>query len=100
MSLPNRSISSRVRSYFSATFSADTPGFSVGKLEHKLGIRASSTAELVFEDCFVPEENRLGNEGDGFKIALNSIDSSRLSVAAQAVGIAEAAQSGRDRRPQ
>ena len=66
-------------------------GFSVGKLEHKLGIRASSTAELVFEDCFVPEENRLGNEGDGFKIALNSIDSSRLSVAAQAVGIAQGA---------
>ena len=68
-----------------------TPGFSVGKLEHKLGIRGSSTAELIFEDCFVPEENRLGNEGEGFKIALNAIDSSRLSVAAQAVGIAQGA---------
>ena len=68
-----------------------TPGFSVGKLEHKLGIRASSTAELVFQDCFVPEENRLGKEGDGFRIAIESIDSSRMSVAAQAVGIAQGA---------
>ncbi len=68
-----------------------TPGYSVGKLEHKLGIRASSTAELLFEDCFVPEENRLGKEGEGFKVALNAIDSSRLSVAAQAVGIAQGA---------
>ena len=68
-----------------------TPGFSVGKLEHKLGIRASSTAELIFEDCFVPEANRLGSEGEGFRIALDAIDSSRLSVAAQAVGIAQGA---------
>ena len=66
-----------------------TPGFSVGKLEHKMGIRATSTAELVFEDCFVPEENRLGAEGEGFKIAIESIDSSRLSVAGQAIGIAQ-----------
>lgn len=69
----------------------DTPGFSVGKHENKLGIRASSTTELVFEDCFVPEENRLGAEGEGFRIALGSIDSSRVSVAAQGVGIAQAA---------
>ncbi len=68
-----------------------TPGFSVGKLEHKLGIRASSTTELLFEDCFIPEANRLGNEGEGFKIALGAIDNSRLSVAAQAVGIAQGA---------
>jgi len=68
-----------------------TSGFSVGKLEHKLGIRGSSTAELLFEDCFVPEENRLGNEGDGFKIALAAIDASRITVAAQAVGIAQGA---------
>jgi alkylation response protein AidB-like acyl-CoA dehydrogenase len=68
-----------------------TPGFSVGKLEHKLGIRASSTAELIFEDCFVPEANRLGGEGDGFKIALEAIDSSRVTVAAQALGIAQGA---------
>ena len=69
----------------------DTPGFSVGKHEHKLGIRASSTVELVFEDCFVPEENRLGNEGDGFKIALTAIDASRVVVGAQALGIAQGA---------
>ena len=69
----------------------DAPGFSVGKHEHKLGIRASSTVELLFEDCFVPEENRLGNEGEGFKIALNTIDVSRVVVAAQALGIAQGA---------
>ena len=68
-----------------------TPGFSVGKLEHKLGIRASSTAELVFEDCFVPEANRLGDEGKGFRLALEAIDSSRISIAAQALGIAQGA---------
>jgi len=68
-----------------------TPGFSVGKLEHKLGIRATSTAELIFQDCFVPEANRLGEEGEGFKIALESIDLSRISIAAQAVGIAQGA---------
>jgi len=68
-----------------------TPGFAVGKLEHKLGIRATSTAELIFRDCFVPEANRLGKEGEGFKIALDAIDSSRLSVGAQAVGIAQGA---------
>jgi butyryl-CoA dehydrogenase len=69
----------------------DTPGFTVGKHEHKLGIRASSTVELVFEDCFVPEENRLGNEGEGFRIAINAIDASRVTVGAQALGIAQGA---------
>ena len=68
-----------------------TPGFSVGKKEKKLGIKASSTAELVFEGCEVSIENRLGDEGDGFKIAMSAVDSSRISVAAQAVGIARAA---------
>ncbi|MFQ5925070.1 MAG: acyl-CoA dehydrogenase [Dehalococcoidia bacterium] len=68
-----------------------TPGFSVGKKERKLGIRASSTAELVFEDCLVPLENRLAEEGQGFRVALSLIDSSRPLVAAQAVGIAQAA---------
>ena len=63
----------------------------MGKHENKLGIRASSTVELIFEDCFVPEENRLGNEGDGFKIALSAIDASRVAVAAQALGIAQGA---------
>ena len=68
-----------------------TPGFSVGKHERKLGIRASSTSELIFEDCFVPEANRLGDEGRGFRIALGTIDASRIGIAAQAVGIARGA---------
>ncbi|MFC2040758.1 acyl-CoA dehydrogenase [Chloroflexota bacterium] len=69
----------------------NTPGFSVGKLEHKLGIRASSTAELIFDNCFVPEANRLGDEGKGFRIALEAIDVSRIGIATQAVGIAQGA---------
>jgi butyryl-CoA dehydrogenase len=69
----------------------DTPGLSVGKHEDKLGIRASSTVELIFEDCLVPEDNRLGNEGEGFKIAISAIDASRTVVAAQALGIAQGA---------
>jgi butyryl-CoA dehydrogenase len=68
-----------------------TPGFSVGRLEHKMGVRGSPTAELIFEDCFVPAENRLGDEGQGFKIALNSIDGCRTSSAAIGIGIAQAA---------
>ncbi len=68
-----------------------SPGFSVGKLRNKLGIRASSAAELVFQDCFVPEANRLGKEGEGLKIALEAIDASRINAAAQAVGIAQGA---------
>ncbi|MBM4464857.1 MAG: acyl-CoA dehydrogenase [Chloroflexi bacterium] len=68
-----------------------TPGFSVGKEEDKLGIRGSSTCEAVFEDCRVPVANRLGAEGHGFKIAMSNLDAGRISVAAQALGIAEAA---------
>ena len=68
-----------------------TRGFLVGKKEKKLGIRASSTTQLTFDDCVVPAFNRLGEEGKGFRIAMNAIDSSRISVAAQAVGIARAA---------
>jgi len=67
------------------------PGFSVGKHEDKMGFRGMSAAELIFEDCLVPEENRLGEEGQGFKIALESIDESRITVAAEAVGISQAA---------
>jgi butyryl-CoA dehydrogenase len=65
-------------------------GFSVGKKERKLGVRGSSTAELVFEACRVPVGNRLGDEGGGFKVAMGAIDASRINVAAQAVGIARA----------
>lgn len=68
-----------------------TPGFSVGRHEDKLGIRASSTVELIFENCTIPESNRLGEEGQGFRIALESLDASRIGIAAQAVGIAQGA---------
>jgi butyryl-CoA dehydrogenase len=67
------------------------PGFRVGGHEKKLGIRASSTCELVFEDCIVPKENLLGQEGDGFKIAMSTLDGGRNGIAAQAVGIAQGA---------
>jgi butyryl-CoA dehydrogenase len=67
-----------------------TPGFSVGKLEHKLGIRGSDTAQLVFQECRVPAANLLGEAGEGFKIALSTLDGGRISIAAQAVGIARA----------
>ena len=67
------------------------PGFSVGKLERKLGIRGSPTAALHLTDCEVPVENRLGEEGEGYKIALKVLDGSRPAVGAQAVGIGQAA---------
>ncbi|HEV8470220.1 MAG TPA: acyl-CoA dehydrogenase [Candidatus Limnocylindria bacterium] len=67
-----------------------TPGFSVGKLEKKLGIRGSDTAQLVFQDCRVPRANLLGGVGEGFKIALSTLDGGRISIGAQAVGIARA----------
>ena len=68
-----------------------TPGFLVPKVEDKLGLRASDTAEFVFEGCRVPAANRLGAEGQGFKVAMQAIDSGRTGIAAQAVGIARAA---------
>jgi alkylation response protein AidB-like acyl-CoA dehydrogenase len=69
----------------------DQPGFQVGKKEPKLGIRASATSEIVFEDFKVSVENRLGLEGEGFKIAMTVLDAGRIGIAAQALGIAEAA---------
>ncbi|OGK89191.1 MAG: acyl-CoA dehydrogenase [Candidatus Rokubacteria bacterium GWC2_70_16] len=68
-----------------------TPGFSVAKIEDKLGIRASDTAELVFDDCPVPAAHRLGEEGQGFKIAMATLDGGRIGIAAQALGIAAGA---------
>jgi alkylation response protein AidB-like acyl-CoA dehydrogenase len=69
----------------------ETPGFTVVKTEDKLGIRASDTAELLFERCRVPAANRLGEPGQGFRIALATLDGGRIGIAAQAVGIAAAA---------
>ncbi|MFY3792983.1 acyl-CoA dehydrogenase [Ureibacillus sp. MALMAid1270] len=67
------------------------PGFKVGKKEKKMGIRSSPTTEIVFENCRVPKENLLGNEGDGFIIAMKTLDGGRNGIAAQAVGIAQGA---------
>ncbi|MEE9489558.1 MAG: acyl-CoA dehydrogenase [Thermoplasmata archaeon] len=69
----------------------DAPGFSRGKKEKKMGIHASVTMEMNYEDCRIPKENLLGEEGDGFKIALWALDAGRIGVAAQAVGIAQGA---------
>jgi len=69
----------------------DTPGFAVGKHENKLGIRSSSTTEMVFTDCRVPASALLGQENKGLSVALGTLDCGRIGIAAQAVGIAEAA---------
>jgi alkylation response protein AidB-like acyl-CoA dehydrogenase len=69
----------------------ETLGFAAPRVEHKMGIRGSPTAELTFDAVHVPERNRLGNEGEGFKIAMETLDRSRLGIAAQAVGIAQGA---------
>ena len=69
----------------------DFPGFSTGKHEKKMGIRGSSTCDLVFEDCVVPKENLLGKEGEGFKIAMKTLDGGRIGIASQALGLAEGA---------
>lgn len=68
-----------------------TPGFSFGLPEKKMGIRGSSTCELIFEDCQIPAENLLGREGKGFGIAMSTLDGGRIGIAAQALGIAEGA---------
>jgi len=67
-----------------------TPGFSIGTREDKMGLRASNTVELLFEDCQVPKENLLGKEGLGFKIAMTALDSGRIGIASQALGITRA----------
>ncbi|HLZ90958.1 MAG TPA: acyl-CoA dehydrogenase [Candidatus Acidoferrum sp.] len=66
-----------------------TPGFKVGKEEKKLGINATACCELVFTDCVVPAGNRIGNEGEGYKVALSTLDGGRIGIAAQATGIAQ-----------
>ncbi len=68
----------------------DSPGLSVGTVEDKMGLRGSNTVELVFEDCRVPVENRLGEEGDGFRVAMVALDGGRVGIASQCVGIGQA----------
>ncbi|MBN2282558.1 MAG: acyl-CoA dehydrogenase family protein [Deltaproteobacteria bacterium] len=80
-----------------------TPGFSIGKKEKKMGLKASDTVELVFDDCRIPKENLLGREGQGFKVAMTALDSGRIGIASQSVGIAracldEAVQYAQDRK--
>ncbi|MCP4753975.1 MAG: acyl-CoA dehydrogenase, partial [Proteobacteria bacterium] len=69
----------------------ETPGLNVGHTEEKMGLRASDTTDLLFEDCRVPVEDRLGAEGDGFKIAMAALDCGRIGIAAQSIGVAQAA---------
>jgi butyryl-CoA dehydrogenase len=81
----------------------DTPGFKVGRTEDKMGLRASNTVELLFEDCRIPKHNLLGKEGVGFKIAMAALDSGRIGIASQSLGIARACldcaiQYAKDRR--
>ena len=68
-----------------------TPGLIVGRTEDKMGLRASDTTDLIFEDCRIPAENLLGQEGDGFKIVMKGLDSGRIGIAAQSIGVAQAA---------
>ena len=68
-----------------------TPGLIVGQVEDKMGLRASDTTDLIFEDCRVPVKNLLGNEGDGFMIAMSGLDGGRIGIAAQSIGVAQAA---------
>ncbi len=70
---------------------ADAPGFEVGRIEPKMGIKGSTTGEVFFNECRIPAENRLGDEGDGFKVAMRVLDRSRPGIAAQALGIAQGA---------
>jgi len=67
-----------------------TPGFHVGRVEDKMGLRASDTTELIFEDCRIPKENLLGEEGDGFVIAMVSLDGGRIGIASQSIGLSQA----------
>lgn len=70
---------------------SDRPGFTIGKKERKMGIRGSATCELIFENCRIPKENMLGKEGQGFKIAMQTLEAGRVGIASQAIGIAEGA---------
>ncbi|HCX63174.1 acyl-CoA dehydrogenase [Sedimentibacter sp.] len=89
MAMTDKSIGTKGISAF--IVEKDFPGFSIGKKELKMGIRGSATCELIFEDCIVPKENLIGKEGQGFKIAMKTLDGGRIGIAAQALGIAQGA---------
>jgi butyryl-CoA dehydrogenase len=82
---------SRHRGITAFVLNSDTPGFSTGTVERTLGIHASVQSELNFDDMYLPEEQRLGQEGEGFKIAMNTLDGGRIGIASQALGIAQSA---------
>ena len=88
MATQDRSMGSRGINSF--ILECDTPGITINPLHGKMGIRASSAAEVVFEDCPVPDENRMGNEGEGFRMTMEVLNASRMAIAAQCVGIAQA----------
>lgn len=89
MAMTDKSVGTRGISAF--IVERDFPGFSVGKHEEKMGIKGSSTCELIMENCIVPKENLLGREGKGFAIAMKTLDGGRIGIAAQALGLAEGA---------
>ena len=84
-------LKARTRGLTAFAVEPDFPGFSIGKVEHKMGMKASTTVELVFEDCRVPASNVIGKEGLGMQIALGSLDGGRIGIAAQSLGIAQTA---------
>ncbi|BAU26237.1 alkylation response protein AidB-like acyl-CoA dehydrogenase [Aneurinibacillus soli] len=79
------------KGYAAFAIEKDTPGFVIGKLEKKMGIKGSPTAEIFFEDCMVPEENMIGEDGEGFLVAMKTLDKTRPGIGAQALGIAQGA---------
>lgn len=89
MAMTNKELGTRGISAF--IVEKGTPGFSIGKKEKKMGIRGSATCELIFENCRIPKENLLGEQGKGFKIAMNTLNGGRIGIAAQALGIAQGA---------
>ena len=80
-----------IRNKYFGPVERDFPGFSIGKKEKKMGIRGSATCELIFENCIVPKGNMLGKPGEGFKIAMKTLDGGRMGIASQALGIAQGA---------
>jgi butyryl-CoA dehydrogenase len=89
MAMTNKALGNKGISAF--IVEKEFPGFTVGKKEHKMGIRGSSTCELIFQDCIVPKENLLGEVGKGFSVAMHTLDGGRIGIAAQALGIAQGA---------